>query len=171
MVEQSHPQLILVENMKVFWFLASFTFFGGASQQASCAKLMRNSKQENVERPKHLGVFSPIFVVIFLLQILTSVTFTIYLKFSAQKPLMLFVLICHKVYSYWLDTTGHLGCPYVCVASERVGGLWDEKKEEEAKWRGGHTAFCFHLRDMVSSDNEREGKWECERRRKGEEAT
>ena len=43
-----------------------------------------------------------------------------------------------------LDTIeiGHLGCPDVCVASERIGRVDEEKKkEEEAKWPGGHTAY------------------------------
>ena len=39
---------------------------------------------------------------------------------------------------------GHLGCPDICVASESVGRVDEKKKkdEEEAKWPGGHTAYC-----------------------------
>ena len=37
---------------------------------------------------------------------------------------------------------GHLGCPDVCVASERVGRVESEEKmEEEAKWPEGHNAY------------------------------
>ena len=127
-------------------------------QQASCAKLMRNSKQENVDRPTQpLGCLFPsyIFFVIFDL-ILTSTTFTSYFKYITQK---ICNALCTCIHDYNWDWSPWL--PW-CLCS-----IWESwmsgRREEEGGGKVARRPYCILIPPdiwyMDHSENEREGKW------------
>lgn len=140
---QSTHQLILVGSPKI-WFLGSFTFLFVlccASKPAVPNLCGIASRRMWTDPPNPLGVFSPPIYSLSSLTLYSPLPHSqVILNILHKKYVMLFVL------AYMITTEiGHLGCPDVCVASERAGWVGDEKKKEEAKWQGGHTAFWFHL--------------------------